>query len=29
MIACSAHVDEYIRKEAKDKGFDEIFQSPL
>jgi hypothetical protein len=29
MIACTAHVDDFIRKEAKDKGFDEIFESPL
>jgi hypothetical protein len=29
MIACSAHVDEYIRTEAKQKGFDEVYQSPL
>ena len=29
MIACTAHVDENIRKEAKEKGFDEIFESPI
>ena len=29
MIACTAHVDDLIRKEAKDKGFDEIYESPI
>jgi len=29
MIACTAHVDEKISKEAKDYGFDEVFQSPI
>jgi CheY-like chemotaxis protein len=29
MIACTAHVDDYIRQEAKKKGFDEVFESPL
>lgn len=29
MIACTAHVDDEIRNEAKDKGFDAVFQSPI
>ena len=29
MIACTAHVDDHISKEAKDKGFDAVFQSPI
>jgi len=29
MIACTAHVDDYIRREAKEKGFDEVFESPI
>ena len=29
MIACTAHVDENIIQEAKEKGFDEVYQSPM
>lgn len=29
MIACTAHLDDYTIIEAKNKGFDEVFESPL